>query len=312
MSKVFVIMYHFVKKENDSTKKYFNYLSINKFIKSIKYLKKNYEIINPTKKDKIFTNKKNKKKLCWLTFDDGYIDHYNNVVPILNKYKIQGTFFPVTSVLQKKYVLDANKIQSLVNIKKNDLIIKLIEKKFNQIYKKRLFKNLTNKIIFENISTRRFDDKKTLKIKLLLQKYLNKEKRKYIINYLFTKLIPKKDKKKFSEMYMNIKQLKEIKKQGHEIGCHSHSHEWLEIMNYKAAKSEICKSLNYIERKFNINKRKIVFCYPFGSKNDRIISILKNKNIKFAVSTKVNHFDTNKNNFLDIPRLDTNDYKKKF
>ena len=106
--------------------------------------------------------------------------------------------------------------------------------------------------------------------------------------------------------------MKEIKKHGHEIGCHSHSHEWLGTLKYKEAKHEITRSINYIKKKFNVNKREIVFCYPFGSRNNQTIKILKNENIRFAVSTKVNYFDTTKNNFLDIPRLDTNDFKKYF
>jgi len=58
MSKVFVIMYHFVKSKNDKNVKYFNYLDKDKFYKQIKYLKKNYEIIDPLNKEKYLKKKK--------------------------------------------------------------------------------------------------------------------------------------------------------------------------------------------------------------------------------------------------------------
>ena len=74
--------------KNDKNVKYFNYLDKDKFYKQIKYLKKNYEIIDPLNKEKYL--KKKNKKLCWLTFDDGYIDHYHNVLPILNKFNLKG------------------------------------------------------------------------------------------------------------------------------------------------------------------------------------------------------------------------------
>ena len=40
----------------------------------------------------------------FLTFDDGYLDHYKYVYPIL-KNKISGSFYVPSKILQKGYIL---------------------------------------------------------------------------------------------------------------------------------------------------------------------------------------------------------------
>ena len=72
-------MYHYVRDLKLSKYKKLKVLKIENFKKQIKYLKKNYIFFNPNDKIKNYIN----KKVCWLTFDDGYIDHYNYVLPIL-------------------------------------------------------------------------------------------------------------------------------------------------------------------------------------------------------------------------------------
>ena len=48
-----------------------------------------------------------------LTFDDGYKDHVNYVLPELAKNKISGFFFPVGSTVMENTVLDINIIHAI-------------------------------------------------------------------------------------------------------------------------------------------------------------------------------------------------------
>ena len=48
-----------------------------------------------------------------LTFDDGYIDHYTFVYPMLLKYGMQGSFFVPAKVFMEHTLLDVNKIHSV-------------------------------------------------------------------------------------------------------------------------------------------------------------------------------------------------------
>lgn len=310
MSKLFVIMYHFVKNKNDTNVKYFNYLDKDKFYKQIKYLNKNYQIIDPIHKEEYF--KKNNKKLCWLTFDDGYIDHYNNVVPILNHFNLKGSFFPVIKTLNSNTILNVNKIQALVNTNNNKKLLDLIEREFNKKYQFKFnFKLIIKNIILKNKKKRRFDKTNTILIKILLQKYLDKDFRNYLINLLFKKFISDNNLNN-KNIYMNLKQLKELQSNGHEIGCHFYSHEWLESMTNKELKKEVKLSIKYFKENFNSNLKKMTACYPYGSYDLSVKKYLKKIGIKYALTTNIGYFNSIKMDNLEIPRFDTNDFKKLF
>ena len=52
----------------------------------------------------------------WLTFDDGYLDHYLTVFPLLHDRGWQGSFFaPARAVMEGK-LLDVNKIHLLLGM----------------------------------------------------------------------------------------------------------------------------------------------------------------------------------------------------
>jgi peptidoglycan/xylan/chitin deacetylase (PgdA/CDA1 family) len=56
-----------------------------------------YYTVTPAEAYEILTtNKKPAQKMVWLTFDDGAIDFYNTVYPLLKKYNMKATSFLVT------------------------------------------------------------------------------------------------------------------------------------------------------------------------------------------------------------------------
>jgi peptidoglycan/xylan/chitin deacetylase (PgdA/CDA1 family) len=92
--KVIIIMYHSV---GDQTLKYTDNIPLDNFKIQIKYLTDNYEIVPlKTALNYLNNNKKNKKPLVVLTFDDGYISVYEKVFPYLKSKGIPAiTFVPV-------------------------------------------------------------------------------------------------------------------------------------------------------------------------------------------------------------------------
>ena len=51
-------------------------------------------------------------------------------------------------------------------------------------------------------------------------------------------------------------------------------------------------------------------CYPYGS-YDLSVKVFK-KRVKYALTTNIGHFNSIKMDNLEIPRFDTNDFKKLF
>ena len=106
-----VIMYHGV---SDTTWGIANlFMKVNDFDSQMKYLKDNgYETIFLEDIEKDYTG----KKVVALTFDDGYIDFYTNVLPIIKKYNIKTNLYIITSTMvgKEKYV-NENQIKEIVN-----------------------------------------------------------------------------------------------------------------------------------------------------------------------------------------------------
>ena len=51
-------------------------------------------------------------------------------------------------------------------------------------------------------------------------------------------------------------------------------------------------------------------CYPYGAYNNSLINILKKKNCKLGLTTKVDIASLSKENAFTLERLDTNDLPK--
>ena len=120
------------------------------FEKCIKYLKRNNYVFISTKQliDSINGKSIAPKGAVWISFDDGWKENIDNVIPIIKKYKIQVTFFistdPVenTGVFWRTYIEKykenlpgsyKNNTKKLWNIdeKKRKEIIEKIANKFN-------------------------------------------------------------------------------------------------------------------------------------------------------------------------------------
>ncbi|PRM89634.1 polysaccharide deacetylase, partial [Aliarcobacter cryaerophilus] len=104
MNNVTVVMYHYVRDLKNSRYPDIKGLDLNLFKEQIDYIRKNYHIA--TMEEVIYSIENQSKlpnKSVLLTFDDAYSDHYNNVFPILDKYKLQGSFYtPSKAIIEHK------------------------------------------------------------------------------------------------------------------------------------------------------------------------------------------------------------------
>ena len=84
MSKINILMYHYVRKIRASKFPKIKGLELESFKKQLNFLQENFNIIDP--KDLLKTkNFKLPDHSCVLTFDDGYKDHIKYVFPELKK-----------------------------------------------------------------------------------------------------------------------------------------------------------------------------------------------------------------------------------
>ena len=297
-----IITYHYVR-DKSKIYPYLNILSKNKFHKQIKYLISKKKILAPDEIHyRIKNNIKFKSNEYWLTFDDGYKEHYNFVIPLLDKYKIKASFYPANIDNQIAKVMNVNKVQFILSIFKNKK--ELFSEIKNIYFKKNNLISFNNLIHKEMNTFNKYDDMITKKIKFLLSVGIPNELKNNIINTLFKKYITKDEKDFAQNLYMNVNELKEIKKLGNEIGGHGKKHLKLEFLSYQDQIEEILNAKKFLIKHNLINHDYWSYCYPHGSYNKKSISILKKLNASCALT--ISEGKINRKLPYEFTRLDTN------
>ena len=187
---VTVVMYHYIRDLKKSRYPAIKGLDYKLFKTQIEYFLKNYNIISMEDIiESLDTGCVLPEKAMLLTFDDGYKDHYEYVFPILDKYKLQGSFFVPGKTFEEGKLLDVNKIHFILAGGENDEIIKKLRKEIEAICKEEPqmdnFETLWKKYAKAN----RFDDGKTIFIKRVLQTGIPEKYRNDISSKLFDEIV---------------------------------------------------------------------------------------------------------------------------
>lgn len=237
--------------------------------KIIELLSKNYNIIGLQELENYYYGNKDLKNSCHITFDDGDISFYHNVLPIIKKYKMPVSTYVSPLMAQKGKNFWFQEIKDY----DRDKMVEIIKK--------------VTKLEVENNTE---VDVKTLLKRLKIEEILE------IINVYQreTNTLPKES------MNMNSKQLLDVKSTGLvDIGAHTLTHPLLINETEEIALKEIGESIDLLSNVLGSDVK--YFVYPNGNYSEREIEILKRKGIKLAFTTergKISH----SNNPLSIPR----------
>ena len=303
-------MYHYVRDLKHSRYPEIKGLDLALFKEQIEYLKKHYQFITMEMLiDAIENNYTLPPKSILLTFDDAYIDHYLYVFPILNEKKIQGSFFPPVKAITEYRVLDVHKIHFILALEENKS--KLISEIYNELNKYRKdFKLQSNEYYYDKLAqASRFDTADVVFVKRLLQVELPEEVRKIISNNLFQKIVGISEGAFSRELYMDIDQIKCMKRNGMHIGSHGYDHNLLGTLTKEKQKYELEKALQFLNA-IDCDTKNWTMCYPYGNYNDDTIQLLKEYNCKLAVTTEADIVNLQIHDRFTLPRLDANDIPK--
>ena len=286
-----VFMFHYVKPFS----KYY-YFNLELFEKAINYLTQNYHVISLRQYDNMISkNQIIPDDYVMLTFDDGTIDHYKYVYPVLKKYGCSGLFFITSSVVNNK-MLDIH------------IIHKLLEKESIDI----LFEELNNMLIKEKLKIEEFeadkslDEKKTALFKQLLQSKLPEDIRNKLLKNLSKKYKIDIDSKK---NYISVEEMKEMKEAGMFFGIHTCSHPRLSLLKKEDQMIEIKNNISFLKKNDLIEEDLYSIAFPYGSYNKDTLEVMKQLNIKYGFKANEDKDDDSiKINLID--RIDCNILKE--
>lgn len=316
--KLTIVMYHYIRDYKNTLYPNIKGLDLQDFNKQIEYFRKNYNFI--TLQDiynAIYHGKKVKENPIYLTFDDGYAEHFHSAFPILKKYDIEGLFSIPVKVLEDGEILDVNKIHMILAFNEEEIIYQTLIKKLD-FYRDKGFDYPLNDEIYAKVTKQksRFDTDKTVFIKRVLQTYLAYDVRHSITEELFKELVVEKEnisrEKLFEDWYLTKSQIETMKNNNMVFASHGYNHEWLCDMTTSKMQDDIDKSTHYWTNKIDIFSGSIkTICYPYGSYDDKTISYVREKGYELGFGTKVGMANLTKENSMILERFDTNDFYPK-
>jgi peptidoglycan/xylan/chitin deacetylase (PgdA/CDA1 family) len=309
MKKVYVVMYHYVRELTMSRFPEIKGLDVNLFRQQIDYLKNNFNIVRMEEVIAAYDEGYElPENAMLLTFDDGYIDHYTNVFPILSDCGVQGSFFVTGKTFMKHTLLDVNKIHFILASISIATLLEDLEREFElyrQDYQLGDYKELFEKYAVAN----RFDTKEVIFFKRMLQTVLPEEVRNEIASHIFKQRVGVSEEVFAKELYLNYDQMKCMKKAGMYLGLHGYDHHWLGNLEKEEMKTDICKALESMSGL--VDENKWVMNYPYGSYNDDVVCFAKENGCKLGLTTEARIADVSVDDQFRIPRLDTNDFPPK-
>lgn len=242
-----IIYYHVITENNRPNDLPYtvNAIDAKLFEKQIRFLKKRFKIISI--KDAIEKVKHGEllRGCLSISTDDGFIENYTVIAPILADYNITATFFLISNCIDNRDLMWRNKIIYL-------------EKKEKYLTLKKSMTILAEK---NNLPI----PKENESLSAWCFRTWSMAEKEGLVNDLWSMTNAVEPIETFLHKYkpyMTIKQIKELISSGFDIGSHSKSHPYCSMLKYDELNEEIHGSIESLSQ--SIGTTVSLFSYPFG------------------------------------------------
>ena len=211
-------------------------------------------------------------RIAVLTFDDAYRGIYENALPIMLKYGIRGSIYPVAGFIKNRVTMWASQIGFIIRNIKVPTTIKL------DIFNKMFTINSENdKITMLEYLVDILPKLDVNEISTLINELV--ENTDGSINHALQGL--------YDGVMMNEEQLRELVELGFEIGGHGYWHVGLTSISHERLYQEVEGSLAFVNEFMGKSACEFrTFAYPYGLYNNEVINALKEVGFHAAVTTK--------------------------
>lgn len=306
MNELTIVMYHYVRPIVGSQFPGIKGLELDGFRRQLDYLNERFNIISTEQVvNSCLKGIKLPINACWLTFDDGYKDHFTFVLPELLNRNLHGAFFPPRVAIEDGVLLDVNSIHHILScaINIDNLVCEL-----NMYCRLSGILDATLTAYYEEYAVaNRFDNAGTIYVKRMLQHVLPEEIRSSITSKLFHDFVGISQSNFSQELYMSVEEVSQLVKSGMYVGSHGSMHHWLDRISSEQQEQDIVRSLEFLER-VGASSKNWIMCYPYGAYNDTTLSLLQKYKASIGITTEVRTANFSKDNQFTLPRLDTNDF----
>lgn len=285
------MMYHYIHAEGDDPIYHgLHGLSVSEFEQHLDFLCKNFshvshaQLLAYARQEAVLPE----RGFC-LTFDDGFKQHFNNVLPVLLKFGLEGSFYiPTKPVKEKKlHLLEKQRLcQYGIFEDYYEFLQAFYEAAQTHTDEYKLGAVIPNKTNVEAaayyLAQHNFYSVEERFYRFVRDEVLNAKEFEQTITALFARYFD--EDSVCGRYYLNAEEIGKLAKQGMHVGGHSHSHPHLNKLHALAAREEIRLGNSYLQTFTG----KVVesFSYPFGSYNADTIMHLQQQNIAYAYTTR--------------------------
>lgn len=297
-----VVMYHYVRDTAGSPFPRLNARSVADFVAQLEWLERRHEITDHARLVAALDHRRLlAASSALLTFDDGFVDHYEAVFPVLRAKGLSGIFFVSGSTIGGR--------PRLLNVHKTHF---LIEKLGGETFAAEVRAELEGMEDGPDAVSRwpgiyRLDTPADLAAKRLLNYELPFSTADLILERMFGKHIGDSDEFARS-LYLSPGMIAEMARGGMSFGFHTHGHRVLSRLSRKEQTLELGGGVGLIRAL--TNQDSVSFCYPYGlphTYNADTLQILAAEGYSMAFNTVRRRLVDGREGRYELPRFDTRD-----
>jgi peptidoglycan/xylan/chitin deacetylase (PgdA/CDA1 family) len=303
-------MYHYVRDLDRTRYPAIKGCQLSRFRHQLDYIAKHHTVVTV---QQVVAALKNNEALpnnsVWLTFDDGFSDHYGSVFPLLYDRGWQGSFFPPARAVRDRDLLDVHRIHFILAVQQEPKVIIGEIRSFIDAqqgdYSMRPFDQYWQDYASPPPSS--LDGAEVYFIKQMLQYALPEEPRGNLTKTLFDRCVSIDSATFANELYMTPEQLRTMVRCGMYVGSHGDTHRRLNLLDPSCQAIEIERSLAFLSA-LGAATHDWIMCYPYGEHNESLLPLLRQRGCAVGLTTEPACANLGIDDPLQLPRLDTNNF----
>lgn len=299
------IMYHYVRPTDDEQPHLF-YLNLEDFERQLDYFEQHFGFVSQAQWFGALENSQQIPDGVILTFDDGLIDHYRYVYPLLKARGLWGVFYVSSATLQAAQLLSVHRVHYLLGRFGGTKVMDALEALVDESMFIEGFYDQLKAVPYAMQSM----DEHSLRVKKMVNYAFRPELKDQVLGKLFQELVG--DEAAIAkDFYMSREQIQEMSRDGFLFGAHGESHNLLTKFTSKVLTREVAGSVQAVNAVLDIPSN--TFCYPYGgpdSWNDQVLGELDANCIQFGFCVEpqdITYRDLEQRR-LCLPRYDCNQF----
>lgn len=297
-----IVFYHYVRDVDRTPFPGIKALSIDGFVAQLDWLQQRYDVIDgPAFEHALAAGAGFDRPVALLTFDDGFVDHYERVFPVLAARKLGGIFFLTGATLRGT--------PRMLNVHKTHFLL-------SHLGAERFTFEIGAALEAEGVGVAspggregiyRYDEAPDVRIKRILNYEAPYAVADRVLSAVFERHLGHGDT--FAQgLYLSTAQVREMADGGMTFGFHTENHRVLSRLDLDAQRAELENGPALVRDL--TGQATVSFCYPYGfthTYNQDTLAVLEQCGYSMAFTTARRDAVIGRDSRYEMPRFDTRD-----